>query len=206
MFYTRSSPDIDYGQRFMRAYSGGERASATVLAILAAPDGRPHVSLRCHCSTGGGILGMGGAGSGLILGWPALWQSGESLVRSNLDKIAGSINRELGKSVEEGQRLAARRPSKVDSGELRYRTQLFLDRPPENWSLKDAASVLATFMTQTSGNIVGGPPGTRQGCAHALVDAASASRSPPRARTAGARPGIHVGSSVHFRLRRRFAA
>jgi hypothetical protein len=101
---------------------------------------------------------MGGAGSGLLLGWPALWQSGESLVRSNLDKIAESINRELGKSVEEGGRLAARRPSKVDTGELRYRTQLFLDRPPENWSLKDAASVLATFMTQTSGNIVGGPP------------------------------------------------
>ena len=142
--------DIDPGNRFWRAYSGSEWASATVLAILTAPDGRPLVSLRCDRSTGGGLWGLGG--------WTSLWQSGESLVRSNLKKIARSISRELDKSAEAARRLIARRPSRVDVGHLRYGTRLFLERPAEKWSFKDAASVLGTFMTQTTGNIVGSPP------------------------------------------------
>ncbi|HUF31370.1 MAG TPA: hypothetical protein VMM77_12030, partial [Gemmatimonadaceae bacterium] len=139
--------DIDPGSRFWRFFSASDWASATVLAILTASDGRPLVSLRCDRSTGGGLFGGGG--------WTSIWQSSESLARSNLKKIARSISRELDKSAETGRRLAARRPSRVDVGHLRYRTRLFLERPADQWSLKDAAGVLGTFMTQTTGNIVG---------------------------------------------------
>jgi hypothetical protein len=142
--------DVDPGNRLVRAYAAAEWASAAVHAILATGDGRPLVTLRCNRATGGGPLGWGGPLS--------LWQSSDSLLRKDVEKIAQSISRELGKSEQAARRLAARRSAKIDVGELRYSSRLHLERPTEQWSLKDAASVMGTFMTHTMGNIVGGPP------------------------------------------------
>jgi hypothetical protein len=151
--------DVDPGNRLVRAYTLAEWASASVHAILANREGQPLVTLRCNRATGGGPLGLGGPLS--------LWQSSDSLLRKDVEKIAQSISRELGKSEQTGRQLAARRSAKIDVGELRYTSRLHLERPAEQWSLKDAASVMGTFMTQTMGNIVGGPPVLGKGV-HAL--------------------------------------
>jgi hypothetical protein len=121
-----------------------------VQAILATRDQRPLVTLRCSRATLGGPFGIGGPLS--------LLQSSDSLLREDAEKIAKSLSRELGKIPEAGRRLSARRSAKVEIGEVRDRTRVYLERPAGQWSLKDAASVVGTFMTQTSGNIVGGPP------------------------------------------------
>ena len=151
---------VDPGNRAARAIMGSGRAFAAVRAVLASNEGRPLAAVTCDRSTAGGLFGEGG--------WIAFWQSGESLLRKNLRKIAQSLARELGRSEQVAQRLAVRRQDKVEVGELRYRTRKWLDHPPERWSLKDSTSIFANFMTQTSRTkMLGGPPILTRGV-HAL--------------------------------------
>jgi hypothetical protein len=149
----------------LRPFVGDSRASTAILALLLSNEDRPVATLTCDRSTLGGPLGEGG-----LL---ALWQTGESLVRQNLRRIGQNLVVQLSRVHELGTRLARRKP-KRETGELRYRSRVWRERPPDSWSLKDAASVVGTFMTQTSRtNIVGGPPVVAKGV-HTLWFSAAA--------------------------------
>jgi len=149
----------------LRPFVGDGRASTAILALLLSNDDRPVATLTCDRSTFGGPFGEGG--------WLALLQTGESLVRQNLKKIGGNLVVQLSRVHELGRRLATRQ-TKRETGELRYTSRVWRERPPDSWSLKDAASVVGTFMTQTSRtNIVGGPPVVAKGV-HALWFSAAA--------------------------------
>lgn len=151
---------LDPGNRVRRALFASGRALAAIRAVLARRDGRPVAAITCDRSTAGGLLGEGGLF--------ALWESGDALLRDNLRKIAQSIAREIGRAGPVGAELMAKRRVGVGPGELRYQNRVWLERPSDRWSLKDATSVFTNFMTLTyRRRPIGGPPVLMRGV-HAL--------------------------------------
>jgi len=126
------------------------QAVVVARALLTTAEGRRLATITCERVTSGGPFGLGG--------WLALWESGEELVHKTVRQIAQSLVKELDKAAEIAPRLAARRQPAVDVGVPRYTSRLWLERPPETWSLKDSAGVLGTSLSLTASTKVGNNP------------------------------------------------
>jgi len=132
--------EIEPGSRISRPLVISN-ARASVRALLRAHNGRFVATFTCSRATSGGPLGVGG--------WLALWQSSESLVRSDLRKLARDLAQELGRIAERSPQLAGRRHDQVAIAEPGYRKQVWLQKPVERWSLDDATKVFATFQVHS---------------------------------------------------------